>query len=48
MKDKLNKNEQELLKSIENEEWESITNLESKKSFYQVVAERTLKKSQRN
>ncbi len=44
---KLNKEELEILNSIQNDEWESIDNLEEKKVEYASLAAKTLKKEKR-
>jgi len=44
---KLDKEEQELLDSIENDEWESVDNLQLKIKEHQEIAKNTLKKDKR-
>lgn len=41
---KLDKEEKELLKSIESDEWQSVENLESEKLRYQQIANNTMSK----
>jgi len=43
---KLDKEEQELLQSLESGEWESIDNLESEIAEHRLAAKNTLKKDQ--
>lgn len=44
---KLLKEEKELLKSVENGEWETISNLKSEQKRYQAIAKNSLKKDER-
>ena len=44
---KLNKTEEELLKSYDNDEWISVDNLESEKVKYQEIARYTIQKNKR-
>ncbi len=44
---KLDKEEQELLQSLENDEWESVENLEDEIKTHQKIAKNTLKKDKR-
>ena len=44
---KFDKEEQELLKSLESGEWESVDNLEDEIAQHRVAAKNTLKKDQR-
>ena len=44
---KLNKEEKELIKSLEQEEWNSVKNLESEKKRYVSYAKATFKKDRR-
>ncbi len=44
---KLDNSEEELLKSIENDEWASVDNLKSEKKRYQAIAKETFTKSKR-
>lgn len=46
-KRKLSKEERELLKSIEDGEWESISDLKSEQKRYQTIAKNSLKKDKR-
>ena len=43
----INKEEQELLNSLEAGEWESVVNLENEISAHQIVAKNTLRKDKR-
>lgn len=43
----LNKEEQELLQSLENDEWESVENLQEEIQLHQNIAKNTLKKDKR-
>jgi len=44
---KIDKEEQELLNSLENGEWESVPNLEDEIKLHQEIAKNTLKKDKR-
>ena len=44
---KLSKEEKELLKSVENEEWETISDFKSEQKRYQKIAKNNLKKDER-
>lgn len=44
---KLSKEEKELLKSVENEEWKSIPNFEKNKNRFQEIAKATIRKDKR-
>ncbi len=44
---KLSKEEKELLKSVENEEWESIPNFKKNKNRFQEIAKATIRKDKR-
>jgi len=43
----LNKEEQELLQSLENDEWESVENLQEEIQLHQNIATNTLRKDKR-
>lgn len=43
----LNKEETEFLKSIENERWESVTDIEKRKKELKIAAENTMRKDKR-
>ncbi len=44
---KLSKEEKNLLKSVEDGEWETISNFKSEQKRYQVIAKNSLKKDER-
>ncbi len=46
-KNKLDKEEQEILKSVENKEWESVVNLQEEINNYRNIASETLNKLQK-
>ena len=45
--DELDHEEQELLQSLENDEWESVENLKDEIKFHQNIAKNTLRKDKR-
>ena len=46
-KNRLNEEEKALLSSYENDEWESVSNLEEEKGKYQAYAQATFRKDRR-